>query len=718
MQNAGAQQDNGQASENEETLSPILEVATGLALAIAGIAMSVSLAALLFRGELADGLPRAASSFVFGGGVISAIIAWRTQLRTAMATSQDLGAIVLLTTATSVAAGPAADPVVTMVVILAIAALGTGIAMYLIGRFGFSRIVRFLPSTVVMGFLAGTGWLLMRGGLEVMIDMPIELRHIGDLFGSSLKLWVPGVLVAAGLAGAGRIERIPSSAIGVFIVSAIALFYVIVALTSSVDAVGDGGWLVGPFDDSERWRPVSPTDLGDADWGEVGRSIIPMCAMAFVSIIGVLLNVTGLETISSRRVDLDNEIASAGIANILIAPLGGLIGFHMLGDTTLAEKAGIRGKRVPLAVGAISIASALFATSAAGYVPRFIVGGLILGVGLMLMVDWVVGLINARSGESLVSIAIVGVVMFFGMLSGVGFGIIAASVIFLYRYSKISPIRSEQSAHGLSSTVDRPMHDRQALAAHAEELRVLRAQGYLFFGSIEALHQRLQTVLDDDQVRCIILDFHQVDGVDMSARGVLARLDRDAEAREVVLLWSRMKPDLATELTDPTDSQISNDRVFDDIDRAIEAAEEILLAGSERAQSTVDLSSELAAKFERITFADGELVVRKGQTDKSIFIVEEGTCEAILPQPDGSSRRLRQFGQGSMFGDIGFRTGDARTADVLAIGPTTLLTLRRETYDQLVDEDPQLALELSHFLLDTTTRRIAHLTAQLEGELR
>lgn len=705
--------------DDEKALSPILELATGLALGIAGIAMSVSLAALLFRGGLSGGLPRAASSFVFGGGVISAIVAWRTQLPTAMATSQDLGAIVLLATATSIAVGPATDPVATVVVILALAALGTGVAMFAIGHLGLSRIVRFLPSTVVMGFLAGTGWLLMRGGAEVMIDEALELTNLSVLLGSSTKFWIPGVGVALVLVAAGRLKSIPSSTIGVFILAAIGLFYLIVTFTSSVDAVGDAGWLVGPFSNSESWRPVSPADLSDADWGEIGRSVVPIFAMAFVSVIGVLLNVTGLESLSDKRVDLDNEITSAGLANILIAPLGGLIGYHMLGDTTLAEKGGIRGARVPFAVGVMSVLAALFASSAAGYVPRFIVGGLIFGVGLMLIVQWADELLRARSGESLVSVAIVAVVMFFGMLAGVGFGIVAASMIFLYRYSRISPIRSEQNAGDVSSTVDRPHADQRTLDRNAHQLRLLRVHGFLFFGSIEALHQQVQKVLDEDEIRCIILDFHKVDGVDISARDVLARLNRDAAARGVTLLWSRLKPELSASITAESEADSSPDRVFDDIDRAIEAAEEVILGGAARTiEPSVSLSDDLADHFDRISLGTGDLAIRKGDTDRSIFIVETGMCEATLPQPDGSHRRLRRFTEGSMFGDIGFRNGTSRTADIAAIVPTTLLVLHRDTYDGLTQTEPGLALELSHFLLDTNTRRVRHLTAQLDLEMR
>ncbi len=681
------------------------------------MAFSISLAALIFRGNIADGLPRAASSFLLGGGVIGVVVAWRSQLRTTIATSQDLSAIAILAAASTIATGPADDPVATVIVLLAIAALVTGVCMFLIGRFGLSRIVRFLPSTVVMGFLAGTGWLLIRGGVEVAINRTIELAEIGELFGSATKFWLPALGVALYILVSSQVDWLPSSALGAVILGCIGVFYAIVASVSSVDEVGDAGWLIGPFGEVDRWRPLSPEDFSRTDWGEIGHSAIPLAVMAFVSIIGALLNVTGLEALRDDRVDLDNELEAAGLANLLIAPLGGLIGFHMLGDTTLAIRNGVRGKRVPILIGAMSIVMGLVAASAVGYTPRFVAGGLILGVGCLLMLDWLQSLLRSRNSDSLVSIAIVVVIMFFGMLPGVGFGIVAASAIFLYRYSRIDPIRSARTGSDVRSTVERSDKEHEVLHRRGDQVRILRIHGYLFFGSIEALYQQVQALIDDGQTRTIILDFHRVEGIDHSALVMLDRIERTAASQDIVLLWSRLASEFHA-VDEFDEAALRTLRTFVDLDRALEYAEELLLAETPRPPQTLSLSTKLVSQFQQRTYDKGDFIVRQGETDSTIYVVLAGSCEVELPHDGGVAMRLRHFGVGSMFGEVGFRTGAPRTADVRAtLDGTTLLALSREESDALEIEDPKLALELSNFILDTNSRRMAQLTRQLHGEL-
>ena len=56
----------------------------------------------------------------------------------------------------------------TVVVMVALCALLIGVAFWVLGSTGKTSFVRYLPWPVITGFTAGTGWLLLRGGVEVM----------------------------------------------------------------------------------------------------------------------------------------------------------------------------------------------------------------------------------------------------------------------------------------------------------------------------------------------------------------------------------------------------------------------------------------------------------------------------------------------------------------------------------------------------------------------
>jgi SulP family sulfate permease len=695
----------GGPAEGETRLS-VGELLSIAALAVGSNAMAVSMAALVFSGPLSDGLQRGAASFVLTGGVTIAVIAWRSGLGTVIATTQDLPAIVLTAAGANIAASATSDPVATLVALIMVATATTGIVMLLIGRYRLSRIVRFIPTTVVAGFVAGTGWLLARGGVEVMLD-----RHVGlsDLTGPDWRLWVPGIVLAVVIVAGTRSPRLATRALGAAVIGAIAVFYAIVSMWSSVDAVGDGGWLIGPFDDASLWQPVLPGDLADADWNEIARNLVPIAVAVFVSVLGILLNLSGLEA-RSGRLDLDAELMSAGAANVVIAPLGGSIAYHMLGDTTLAQKAQITGRRAPLIIGAASVALGFFAGSAAGYIPRFVVGGMLASAGLVLLVDSLSRLYRSRHAENLVTVVILGVVIVVGMPVGVGVGIVAASLIFLYRYSRIDPVRSETTARSFTSSVERPEADTNLLSEEGESLELIRVQGYLFFGSIEALSARIRDRLDRGMLRCLILDFRHVTGVDLSAMQVLRDLEVQAADAGVTVLWSDLPPAIAASVSDST-------QVFDDVDHAIEAGEEVLLGQHPAPQVALTLSHELIDQLRSVSFEAGQPIITLGETGRELYIVTEGRCGASLPGSGGTRRRLREFGTGSMFGEIGFRTGEPRTADVHAIGAVTLLAVSRDEYETLARSQPDLALQLADFLIEVANKRMIHLTTRLTSEL-
>ena len=55
----------------------------------------------------------------------------------------------------------------------------TGITFLVLGTFRLGNLVRFVPYPVVGGFLAGTGWLLLKGGIGVASSIELHLRTFG-----------------------------------------------------------------------------------------------------------------------------------------------------------------------------------------------------------------------------------------------------------------------------------------------------------------------------------------------------------------------------------------------------------------------------------------------------------------------------------------------------------------------------------------------------------
>lgn len=90
-------------------------------------------------------------------------------------------------------------------------------------------------------------------------------------------------------------------------------------------------------------------------------------------------------------------------------------------------------------------------------------------------------------------------------------------------------------------------------------------------------------------------------------------------------------------------------------------------------------------------FRAGETVMAPGEIDRSLYIVTEGTLEAVLPGRKGTYRRLSTFDSGSVIGELAFFDGQPRSALVRALTDADLARLSLESFEALAASRPALA---------------------------
>ena len=66
-----------------------------------------------------------------------------------------------------------------------------------LGLFKLGNLIRFIPYPVIGGFLAGAGWLLVRGAFSVMIGSNPSLSDLPSMLAVDMLIkWLPGLLLA------------------------------------------------------------------------------------------------------------------------------------------------------------------------------------------------------------------------------------------------------------------------------------------------------------------------------------------------------------------------------------------------------------------------------------------------------------------------------------------------------------------------------------------
>jgi CRP/FNR family cyclic AMP-dependent transcriptional regulator len=118
----------------------------------------------------------------------------------------------------------------------------------------------------------------------------------------------------------------------------------------------------------------------------------------------------------------------------------------------------------------------------------------------------------------------------------------------------------------------------------------------------------------------------------------------------------------------------------------------------------------LEARMQRRAFERGETIFLKGDEGDTLYVILTGEVKIVLASPGGQESILIVFGDGDFFGEMALFDAKPRSADAVAVGPTTMLTLHRREFEQFVRENPEVAFPIFRAL----TSRLRRTTHRLE----
>lgn len=230
-----------------------------------------------------------------------------------------------------------------------------------------------------------------------------------------------------------------------------------------------------------------------ADWVAVLSQMPMVFAIIGMSILGILLNASGLELAIKREIDLDQDLRGVGIANMAAGLGGGMVGYHLLGETLLARRIGIGGAAAGVSVSAVCAAGLFFGAEALSNLP----------LGLLAAVIWFLGfdlLLTALRDHGWrmpwrdLALVIVtpGIALAFGFLPAVGFGVLIACLLFIVTYASVDVVRLNTTGATFRARIERSPADYLRLNELGGSIHIYKLSGFLFFGSAHQLVERLR----------------------------------------------------------------------------------------------------------------------------------------------------------------------------------------------------------------------------------
>jgi len=717
---------------------------SGVLMGITEAIIALSLGSLIFSGELAAFLPYGLGMALVTAAVMLIGTSLTSRVPGVIGSTQDTSTVILAVIAAALASSLSAAGgqvvMTTVLVAIAVSAVLTGLFFVALGFFKLGKLVRFAPYPVVGGFLAGTGWLLVQGSFDVLAGSPLTLANIPALFQPEhLILWIPGLLFALVLFfGLQRIQHF--LAMPGILLGAIALFYLALLITgTSIEGATDSGLLLGRVAGEIGWQPLALKNLLSADWAAILGQSGNLAILLMLSLVAFLLNASSLELAIRRDVDLNRELQSAGFANLLSGLGGGMAGYHALSLSALSYRIGARGRLPGLLAGAICVALLFSGSALLAFFPVPILGGLLLFLGLDFLVDWVGrGWSRLSRPEYGVVLLILVVIAAAGFLIGVAVGLVAMILLFILSYSRINVVHHAGTGAEIRSSVERCAYHRQVLAKElGPYIYVLELQGFLFFGTANALLDEIRARVNDaDQppLRYIVLDFRRVAGLDSSAVLSFVKGQQLAEAQGIILVLTHLSGRIREQLAlgGMFEDEVGV-RIFPDLDHGLEWCEEELLEveGVTAMHLPVTLRAQLADSgfekantarlmefLERVEVEAGETLIRQGQEADQLYFIERGSVVVCLETEGGERVRLQTLGLGTAVGELGLYLGATTTASVIAESPTVAYRLTRVALARMKDEEPELAATFHEFVAHLLSERLTATTRTLEAVLR
>lgn len=712
-------------SKSGTSINLVAGFITGLILVID----CISMAALVFSAGLSEYLPVGIVLFLISSVVIGLIVGIASTFPGNVAHPKNISAaIIALIGAAAVTAVPAPELLPTVIFVIVLSSLLTGLFFFVIGRLSLGSLTRYIPYPVIGGFLAGTGWLIVSGSFNVLVGKPLRLDTIPFLFrADALALWLPGLIFAVALIALQR-RRQHFMNIPVMMFSFILLFYLYIGASgNSIDQAFEKGWLMGPFPEGGIWEQLDFSSLQSVNWAFISGEVGNIMAIMLLSTMSLLMNYTGLELSTQHEIDLNRELRLTGVANMASGLLGGPIGYNSFVFCVMNHKAGATGRSVIYITTLVCGISIFAGASVFAYIPRAAVGGFLLSLGFGFLLKW---LYDSRKEVSRTDYILVATIMVLiatlGFLEGVSAGIILAIFIFIVNYSRIGAFKYVLTGKDYRSTVDRSPACEKILSENGEQTYITKLQGFIFFGTAYNIYTQVRERIDDpdlQRLQFVIFDFALVNGIDSSAIMSFEKIKRHTQQNQITIMLTNLSDNIQQLFIKSgfLDEKYGSVIYGMDLDYSLEFCEDKLLANSTVVEQAFSLKNYLSDFFpeesevsffmeylEKIEVPSGHVLMKQGDLPDEMYFIEGGSVSVELELDSRKRIRLRSMGPGTIVGEVGTYLKSPRSATVVTTQPSTVYRLSVKSLEEMQASNPALVSHFHRFIVLLLSERLVH----------
>ena len=631
--------------------------------------------------------------------------------------------------------GVAPSSIVLLITVLGIL---TGLIQILIGFLGLGRMIRYIPYTVVSGYLSAVGLIIVGSQIPRFVgaapDTPWWRAAMGIELWDMRSILIGATTVLVALLAPKLTKAIPSTILG--LVAGVLAYVGLANSDASMTTLTNNPLVLGSLGASTegylatiagRWN-----DIGELKLSQIAALFGSALTLAALLSIDTLKTCVVIDQMTRTRHDPNRELFAQGLANISSSAIGGMPGAGTMGASMVNLSSGGKTRVSGIVEGVLVLLAALLLNTFIAWIPVATLAGILIVVGLRMIDTKPLTFLESRAMvfDFAVVAVVIGVALTVGLIAASAAGVAMSILLFVREQVGGSVVRHKTFVSQRSSTWYRPEAEMRLIAQRGDKAVIFELQGSLFFGTTYELYSVLESEIKTRDY--IILDLRRVQSVDITAAHMLNLVRDMLRDRGVPLLLSNVREQLPngrnlleffrqTSLLDGSDSVL----VFSTIEAAIEWVEDRLvgdLAAPVNEELLLTLQemdlfhghkdetiADLEGRMQQRSVKAGEAIYAMGDQEQVLYLIRRGAVRILAPI--SGSRQLHHiatFGRGDFFGGLAFLDERARSDTAIAHTDTDLFVLPLDQFKQLAESHKKLALLLITAISRTLAQRLRH----------
>ena len=384
-----------------------------------------------------------------------------------------------------------------------------GLLKLLMGLFKMGKLVNFVSNSVIIGFSAGAGILIAFKQLKHIFGLNIPqgssfysigkyiITHIPEINWYAFLVASFTLIIAIIIRKIKKISKL-SMLIAMVIGSIIALYF---RSTHSIELVGEIPSNLPPFD-------LPNFDLSKMKMLSSGALILAILGLVEAAAIS-----RSIALHTHQRLNINQEFVSQGISNVISSFFSCYTSSASFTRSSVNFQTGAKTPMSAIisAIG-LMIVVLLFANYAS-FLPKAVMGGIIILVGYSLIDVKHIKTVYKASGRELIVLLITLLgTLFFDLEFALLAGILTSFFFYMERTSKpnIAVLGADKNKRFINIIRDDDVKE-------CSNLKIVRIDGSLYFGSIEKISNYFSKLYEDNEVQHVLIAADGINFIDLAA---------------------------------------------------------------------------------------------------------------------------------------------------------------------------------------------------------